>query len=666
MPTSERILQVVRRFVAAARPNEDSDRGLVERFAQSRDEQAFAELVRRHGPMVLGVCRRVLRHTADADDAFQATFLILVRRAALLRDPDRLGAWLFGVAWRVANKLRAARRCVSPLPGEIAVRPSHEPSDWSVELDAAIARLPEKYRTPVVLCHFQGLSPAEAARRLGCPAATVATRLFRARNTLRRKLTALGLAVPVALTAGSVLHVPSALAAAAHEMAAGRSIPPTAARLADGVFRSLLMTKIRWAATAAVICLTGAGVLGLRAGGQEPAAGPLAPPPTGPTAVAPPPVTPDAAEPATVTTANFRVTAPSARVARLIADAAERARKDVAVAWLGRELPARTETCRIRVTIGHSGTGGATTFDFGSDRTPSADMHVEGPLDQLLTDVVPHEVTHVVMADHFRKPLPRWADEGIALLSESEEEQARHVRLTADTANHGDLIQLKALCSARDYPRNVLAFFGESYVLTRMLVDRKDRATLLKFVHGGMGKDWESAAKEFYGATLDDLERQMLDKLKAAGPAIVDRGVKTTPIFVWATAEPSGEVAVIQRTDPVYEPVTSYVRRSVPVAGSPQPRTYIEAVTNYRLRPAEEARRTFGRGRVRAITPAGKPIDEAAMIAALKGKMVAVVLVGGAENIDKAFADLLKPDALILLVPAEKGEARLPDVSGRH
>ena len=180
MRTSDTLLREVRRFAAAARPEDDPDRILVERFARSRDERAFAELVRRHGPMVLGVCRRVLRHTADADDAFQATFLILVRRAAALRDPDRLGAWLYGVAWRTANKLRASRRPGAPLPEEVPARESPWQTDWPVELDAAIARLPEKYRTPIVLCHLQGLSTAEAARRLGCPPATVTTRLFRA------------------------------------------------------------------------------------------------------------------------------------------------------------------------------------------------------------------------------------------------------------------------------------------------------------------------------------------------------------------------------------------------------------------------------------------------------------------------------------------------------
>src|SRR5947209_20190121 len=307
MPTAHRLLREVRRFAAAARPEDDPDRTLLERFCRSRDELAFTELVRRHGPMVLGVCRRILRHAADADDAFQAVFLILVRRAAVIRDADRLGPWLFGVAWRTANKLRSTRRVASPLPNDLAATHS-PPTDWPVELDAAIARLPEKYRTPMVLCHLQGLSAAEAARRLGCPPATVTTRLFRARIALRRRLTALGLAVPSALVGESVLHVPSALAAAAQSMAAGRSISPAAARLADGVFRSLLMTKLRWAATAAAVCLTTVGVLGFRAGGQEPTAGPV-PPLIAPTVAAPPPVSEAPQEPATVKTANIRVTA---------------------------------------------------------------------------------------------------------------------------------------------------------------------------------------------------------------------------------------------------------------------------------------------------------------------------------------------------------------------
>src|SRR5262245_3033506 len=585
MPTPDSVLKEVRRVLRAAQPETDSDRTLVERFARTWDEFAFAELVRRHGPMVLAVCRRVLRHAADADDAFQATFLILVRRATAVRDPDRLGPWLFGVAWRVANKLRTSRRPGVPFPDDL---PAAECSaDWPAELDAAIARLPEKYRTPVVLCHLQGLSPAEVAGHLGCAPSTVATRLFRARAALRRRLAVLGLAAPAALVGGASLQVPVALASAVGSMAAGRTIPPAAARLADGVLRSLLMTKIRWAATAAAVCLAGVGALGFRAGGQGP------PPVAPPTPILPPAVAPPAAEPppptaTTITTANFRVTAPSARIARLVADTAERTRKHVALSWLGKELPRRPETCPIAVSIGQ-GSGGATAFDF-SDGTVFAQMRVEGTLDRLLADVVPHEVTHTVLADHFRGPLPRWADEGISLLSESAEEQARYASLNRQTLNEGSGIQLKVLFAAPDYPKNVMGFFAQSHSVTRFLVDLKDRPTFIRFVADGIKEGWEPAAKTQYGfASLNDLERAWIEALKTTARSVppAPAAGEGLPVLALAQADENGDVIVCLPSYQ-YHPVTSYTPKpqqaNLVKDGKSETHTYYEPVTTLQFR----------------------------------------------------------------------------------
>lgn len=363
-------------------------------------------------------------------------------------------------------------------------------------------------------------------------------------------------------------------------------------------------------------------------------------------------------------TANFRVTAPSQRIGRLIADAAERARKDAAMTWLGKELPVRTETCRIMVKISPSGMGGSTTFNFDGEAV-SADMQVEGTLDRILSDVIPHEVTHVVMAEYFRQPLPRWADEGIALLSESEEEGARHVRLAAQTANAGRLIQLKAFCTTRDYPKDLLGFYSQSYLLTRTLVDRQDRPTFLNFVGVGMVQGWEAAAKEFYGSTLDDLERDMLGKLK--GSTKVDESATTgpttqsAPVFAWARADNKGGVAVFEQVGSYYEPVTSYVRRDVPVKDSQATQTHVQPVTNYKLRAGGMSLRLFEPGQVRASFPDGKAIPEAELVEALKGKTVAVVLVADGKPIDPRFAALLKADAIVLAVPAPKAEApKLP------
>jgi RNA polymerase sigma-70 factor (ECF subfamily) len=136
---------------------------VLESFLTLRDETAFEALLRRHGPMVLGVCYRVLRHTQDAEDAFQATFLVLARRAASLRSRDLLGNWLYGVAHRTAMKARAMsvkRRAKERRAG--AMRPQAASSDDSDELltqlDAALSRLPDKYRQPIVLCELEGKS----------------------------------------------------------------------------------------------------------------------------------------------------------------------------------------------------------------------------------------------------------------------------------------------------------------------------------------------------------------------------------------------------------------------------------------------------------------------------------------------------------------------------
>jgi RNA polymerase sigma factor (sigma-70 family) len=179
-----------------------TDLELLERFAASRDragELAFATLVARHGPMVWSVCRRALSNLADVDDAFQATFLVLVRRAADLRVHDSLGPWLYGVAVRVARRARTSglRRAVVGLDATIAdtLPAPRAGSDWELRsaLDEAIARLPAGYRSAVVLCHLEGLTHAEAAQRLRCPVGTVRSRLARGRALLKKRLDRSGL-----------------------------------------------------------------------------------------------------------------------------------------------------------------------------------------------------------------------------------------------------------------------------------------------------------------------------------------------------------------------------------------------------------------------------------------------------------------------------------------
>jgi RNA polymerase sigma factor (sigma-70 family) len=185
---------------------------LLERFVKRQDEAAFQALVARHGPMVLGVCRRLLRDPNDVDDAFQATFLVLVRKAGTLRRCELLGNWLYGVAYRAAVRARslAARRMsrVVSMHGLVDVTASPrsrleasrfqnapiepESSPWLLH---EISHLPERYRVPILLCYFEGLTHDEAAARLGCPVGTVKGRLSRARDLLRRRLSHRGVAL---------------------------------------------------------------------------------------------------------------------------------------------------------------------------------------------------------------------------------------------------------------------------------------------------------------------------------------------------------------------------------------------------------------------------------------------------------------------------------------
>src|SRR6185295_6592500 len=168
-----------------------SDGGLLSLYLRHRDEAAFEALIRRHGPMVLGVCRRVLHNQHDAKDAFQATLLVLIRKAPSLRTPGMVGNWLYGVAYRTAleaRKVAAKRRAKEAKVIPLQESPEDAWADLRTVLDLELDRLPDKYRAAIVLCDLEGMTRKEAARRLGWPEGTVASRLASARKTLTKRL----------------------------------------------------------------------------------------------------------------------------------------------------------------------------------------------------------------------------------------------------------------------------------------------------------------------------------------------------------------------------------------------------------------------------------------------------------------------------------------------
>jgi RNA polymerase sigma factor (sigma-70 family) len=246
-------------------PSEDvADADLLDRFVRRKDEAAFSALLERHGPMVLGVCRRLLQDPHEADDAFQATFLIFLQKARSLRDPASLGNWLYGVAHRVARRARtvAARWRVSErqVP-EMAAADDSPDAVWDElrpMLDEEIAQLPRKYQAPVILCYLEGKTYTEAARILGWAEGTVSGRLARARDRLRNRLALRGLALsgaiwPVLLSQkGTDIVSPTLVATikkGALAVITGRSAAPAfstkVAALARGTLRALLIGKVK-------------------------------------------------------------------------------------------------------------------------------------------------------------------------------------------------------------------------------------------------------------------------------------------------------------------------------------------------------------------------------------------------------------------------------------
>jgi RNA polymerase sigma factor (sigma-70 family) len=255
-----------------------SDGQLLERYVRLGDEAAFEALVRQHGAMVLGVCRRVLRHWHDAEDAFQATFLVLARRAASVRPRDRVGNWLYGVAYRTALAARrsaARRRLKEASAPPRAQGPADGPwAELRLVLDRELAGLPEKYRAPLVLCDLEGKTRKEAAQQLGWREGTLSGRLARARVLLARRLGRYGVgvaggALAALLCREAAARVPGPLLVstvkAAALVAAGEAaaLPAHLAALVEGVNRAMGLSKLKVVALGLLVAgaLGGVGVL---------------------------------------------------------------------------------------------------------------------------------------------------------------------------------------------------------------------------------------------------------------------------------------------------------------------------------------------------------------------------------------------------------------------
>jgi RNA polymerase sigma factor (sigma-70 family) len=268
------------------------DDQLLAQFFQSQDEAAFAVLLARHGPLVLGVCRRILGNSGDAEDAFQATFLVLVSKGRTLREPGQLASWLYGVASRTARKLKSKAALRQKRERQAsAMTTTSDARDMTYGelqaiLDEEISRLPAKYALPLVMCYLEGKTNAQAAAQLGWPEGSMSRRLSRARELLRSRLARRGLALSVALIAYAFARkadaaIPSQLAAAtlqaSRRVAEGEAIRHVVAASTFAVVQTAMAaasatSKLAVSTVAVVVIAAATAVIGWQTGAPAAAA----------------------------------------------------------------------------------------------------------------------------------------------------------------------------------------------------------------------------------------------------------------------------------------------------------------------------------------------------------------------------------------------------------
>lgn len=300
-------------------------------------------------------------------------------------------------------------------------------------------------------------------------------------------------------------------------------------------------------------------------------------------------------------TRNFIVEAASPQVAQQVAQAAEQYRKEKAIEWIGQEMPPWSRPCPIKVSVTMGGAGGATSFAFDQGQVLDQRMHIEGSLDRLIASVLPHEVTHTVFAYYFRTPVPRWADEGGAVLSEDDVERNRHDMMCRQILNApGRAIPLRRLFALREYPSDVMALYAEGYSVANFLVSQSNRQTFLAFVAHGMQQGWDGAAQSHYRyRSVEELEQAWLAHLRAT---------KRPPAQVAQNnglGDPGSRV-LVRQTVPPAQPILS---APTPIVRGVSPDTDDSLTPFPRGQTAGQPTSFTDRGPVMMPTPARPPED---------------------------------------------------------
>ena len=281
-------------------------------------------------------------------------------------------------------------------------------------------------------------------------------------------------------------------------------------------------------------------------------------------------------------TANFIAYADSPDVARRVAMTAEEYRKRLAVLWLGKELPNWRTKCPIRVRVGTIGAGGATTFRFSNGRVYDWKMRVQGSLERVLDSVIPHEVNHTIFASHFRRPLPRWADEGAATLFEHDSERNRQLRLLQQIQSRGRRYTLRQLLAMMEYPEDmqrVLTLYAQGYSLVDFLIQQGGRRRFLLFLEDAGKSDWETAIRKHYDHRgVEVLDQNWNGWFLAGSPRLATPGMPSpqTEVAVARAETPASAPLPAANSDvPVVTEAATLRPRTREVVRAPEPRTGI-------------------------------------------------------------------------------------------
>jgi hypothetical protein len=221
--------------------------------------------------------------------------------------------------------------------------------------------------------------------------------------------------------------------------------------------------------------------------------------------------------------ANFIVDTADPKLAPQIAQAAEKFRRDLAVEWLGKDLPNWAQPCVMTVQVGaHLGAGGATTFVFDRGEVFGWRMSIQGPAERILDSVLPHEITHMIFASHFRRPLPRWADEGGATSAENISERTKHTTMLSQFLRTGRGIPFNRLFAMKEYPQDVMPLYAQGYSLAEFLIETGGRRKYVEFIGDGLkSDDWPGAVKRHYGISdLGTLQNTWLAWVQQGSPQI--------------------------------------------------------------------------------------------------------------------------------------------------